>query len=225
MRSYAKSYAIHQVARICPVTPVPAVTEVHSLLSFESAASNCTVLEHARYKHRSSIIQRHEKKTIFAKYGLNYVTALIEAKKADVDPIELGIFLPTLCRKMGVPYVIFKGRPAFALSSTRLSPLLLSRKFVMRTTTSSPPSFMLARLTCMDLANLYGSTHLSLIFTYATLSSPYKYEEQRRVWGANIQICGPAVIQKRAKAAGQTMSQAAAKKLEWIEHATTSNNS
>ena len=143
-----RSYAIHQVARTCPS---PAVTEVHSLLSFESAARNCTVLEHSRYKHRSSIIQGHEKKPIFAKYGLNHVTALIEAKKAGVDSIELVIFLPTLCRKMGVPYVIFKGRPAFALSSTRLSPLLLPRKFVMRTTTSSPPSFMLPRLTCMNL--------------------------------------------------------------------------
>lgn len=51
------------------------------------------------------------------KYGLNHVVALIEAKKAalvaiadDVDPIELVVFLPALCRKMGVPYVIVKVR-------------------------------------------------------------------------------------------------------------------
>lgn len=49
------------------------------------------------------------------KYGLNHVVALVEAKKAafvaiadDVDPIELVVFLPALCRKMGVPYVIVK---------------------------------------------------------------------------------------------------------------------
>ncbi len=43
--------------------------------------------------------------------------ALVEAKKAalvviahDVHPIELVIFLPALCRKMGVPYVIVKGK-------------------------------------------------------------------------------------------------------------------
>jgi large subunit ribosomal protein L7Ae len=45
--------------------------------------------------------------------------ALIEAKKAalvviahDVDPIELVVFLPALCRnlKMGIPYVIVKGK-------------------------------------------------------------------------------------------------------------------
>jgi len=28
----------------------------------------------------------------------------------DVDPIELVVFLPALCRKMGVPYVIVKGK-------------------------------------------------------------------------------------------------------------------
>ena len=28
----------------------------------------------------------------------------------DVDPIELVVYLPALCRKMGVPYVIVKGK-------------------------------------------------------------------------------------------------------------------
>jgi len=48
---------------------------------------------------------------------LNHIVALVEAKKAalvaiahDVDPIELVVFLPALCRKMGVPYVIVKGK-------------------------------------------------------------------------------------------------------------------
>ncbi|KAK3054133.1 60S ribosomal protein L8 [Extremus antarcticus] len=57
------------------------------------------------------------KKPYTVKYGLNHVVALIEAKKTalvlipnDVDPIELVIFLPALCRKMGVPYAIIKGK-------------------------------------------------------------------------------------------------------------------
>ncbi|KAF3761536.1 L30e-like protein [Cryphonectria parasitica EP155] len=57
------------------------------------------------------------KKPYAAKYGLNHVVGLIENKKAslvlipnDVDPIELVIFLPALCRKMGVPYAIVKGK-------------------------------------------------------------------------------------------------------------------
>ncbi|KAK4133615.1 L30e-like protein [Trichocladium antarcticum] len=57
------------------------------------------------------------KKPYVVKYGLNHVVGLIENKKAslvlipnDVDPIELVIFLPALCRKMGVPYAIIKGK-------------------------------------------------------------------------------------------------------------------
>jgi len=56
-------------------------------------------------------------KPIFIKYGLNHVTDLIEQKKAklvviahDVDPIELVVWLPALCRKMNIPYVIVKGK-------------------------------------------------------------------------------------------------------------------
>jgi large subunit ribosomal protein L7Ae len=51
------------------------------------------------------------------KFGLNHVTALIEQKKArlvliahDVAPIELVVWLPALCRRMGVPYAIVKGK-------------------------------------------------------------------------------------------------------------------
>jgi len=57
------------------------------------------------------------KKPYTAKYGLNHVVGLIENKKAalvlipnDVDPIELVVFLPALCRKMGIPYAIIKGK-------------------------------------------------------------------------------------------------------------------
>lgn len=51
------------------------------------------------------------------KYGLNHITYLVENKKAklvviahDVDPVELVVWLPALCRKMGVPYCIVKGK-------------------------------------------------------------------------------------------------------------------
>merc|ERR1712002_674518 len=49
--------------------------------------------------------------------GLNTVTTLVEQKKAqlvviahDVEPIELVMHLPALCRKMNVPYCIIKGK-------------------------------------------------------------------------------------------------------------------
>jgi len=58
-----------------------------------------------------------EKKPKFLKYGINHITSLIEQKKAqlvvianDVDPIELVVWLPALCRKMQVPYCIVKNK-------------------------------------------------------------------------------------------------------------------
>lgn len=54
---------------------------------------------------------------VVLKYGLKHVTTLIEQKKAklvliahDVEPIELVIWLPALCRKMDVPFAIVKGK-------------------------------------------------------------------------------------------------------------------
>lgn len=51
------------------------------------------------------------------KFGLNHVTKLIEERKAkivviasDVDPIELVIWLPALCRKMDIPYCFARGK-------------------------------------------------------------------------------------------------------------------
>jgi len=57
------------------------------------------------------------KKALVVRQGVNTVTSLVEQKKAqlvviahDVDPIELVLFMPSLCRKMGVPYCIVKGK-------------------------------------------------------------------------------------------------------------------
>merc|ERR1711971_765961 len=57
------------------------------------------------------------KRAAVVRHGVNTVTTLIEKKKAqlvvianDVDPIELVMFLPALCRKMGVPYCIVKNK-------------------------------------------------------------------------------------------------------------------
>jgi len=60
---------------------------------------------------------KKNKKPNFLKYGINHVTALVEQKKAklvvianDVDPVELVLWLPALCRKMQVPYCIVKNK-------------------------------------------------------------------------------------------------------------------
>lgn len=57
------------------------------------------------------------KKPKFIKSGLNHVTTLVEQKKAklvviahDVDPIELVVWLPHLCKSKNVPYLFIKGK-------------------------------------------------------------------------------------------------------------------
>merc|ERR1712036_105989 len=57
------------------------------------------------------------KKPVAVKMGMNHVTTLIEEKKAklvviahDVDPIEIVVWLPSLCKSRGVPYCIVKSK-------------------------------------------------------------------------------------------------------------------
>jgi large subunit ribosomal protein L7Ae len=100
------------------------------------------------------------KKLIYAKYGLNHVVALVEAKKAalvvighDVDPIELVIFLPALCRKMGVPYVIVKGKARLGtvVHKKTASVVAIFRKSAARMTANLLHSFLLLKQTCEHL--------------------------------------------------------------------------
>lgn len=58
--------------------------------------------------------------------GIREVTSAIQQKKAklvliahDVDPIEIVLTLPALCRKMGVPYCIVKGKARLGLMVQR----------------------------------------------------------------------------------------------------------
>lgn len=50
-------------------------------------------------------------------FGIKNVTSLVESKKArlvviahDVDPIEIVVWLPALCRKLDIPYCIVKSK-------------------------------------------------------------------------------------------------------------------
>merc|ERR1719454_739016 len=56
-------------------------------------------------------------KPIHLKFGLNHVTPLCEEGKAklvvmahDVDPAEIMVFLPALCRKKGIPFCFIKSK-------------------------------------------------------------------------------------------------------------------
>jgi len=107
----------------------PAINQFTRTLDKNQAANVFRLLVHYRpesaeeKKNRLKSVaagQEEQKaftKPLFIKYGLNHVTELIENKKAklvviahDVDPLELVVWLPALCRKMNVPYCIVKGK-------------------------------------------------------------------------------------------------------------------
>jgi len=80
------------------------------------AAKKNRLLEMAQQKKDGKGSDGSKKPTVL-KYGLNHVTTLVENKQAklvviahDVDPIELVLHLPALCRKKDVPYCIIKGK-------------------------------------------------------------------------------------------------------------------
>ncbi|KAJ3807862.1 50S ribosomal protein L30e-like protein [Lentinula aff. lateritia] len=139
------------------------------------------------------------KKPHLVKYGLNHVVALVEAKKAslvaiahDVDPIELVVYLPALCRKMGVPYVIVKGK-------ARLGTLVHKKT---------------AAVVAINEVRSEDQRELVTLISAAKANFTDKYEEQRRIWGGGIR--GPKsanMLRKRAKAMGKTISDANAQKL------------
>jgi len=124
-------------------------------------------------------------KPLFVKYGLNHITQLVESKKAklvviahDVDPIELVVWLPALCRKMDVPYVIVK-------SKARLGHL------VHKKTTSVLALTEVRKEDAAKLEHITANARLQFNDNAA----------ERRRWGGGVM--GPkaqAVIKKRERA-------------------------
>ena len=111
------------------------------------------------------------KKPYTVKYGLNHVVGLIESKKAslvlianDVDPIELVVFLPALCRKMGVPYAIIKGK-------ARLGTVVHKKA---------------AAAVAMTEVKGEDKSELSKLVSAINEGYASKYEESRRHWGGGI---------------------------------------
>uniref|UniRef100_A0A3Q3JRW6 60S ribosomal protein L7a n=1 Tax=Monopterus albus TaxID=43700 RepID=A0A3Q3JRW6_MONAL len=123
--------------------------------------------------------------------AVNTVTSLVESKKAqlviiahDVDPVELVVFLPALCRKMGVPYCIVK-------SKARLGRLV-------------------HRKTCTSVAfTQVNEDKGALAKLVEAIKTNYndRYEEIRRHWGGGIM--GPrstARISKLEKAKAKELA-------------------
>ena len=122
------------------------------------------------------------KKPYHAKYGLNHVVGLVENKKAglvliahDVDPIELVVFLPALCRKMGVPYAIVKGK-------ARLGTVVHKKT---------------AAVLALTEVKQEDKSELSKLVSTINEGYTSKYEEHRRHWGGGIM--GAKAVAKQEK--------------------------
>merc|ERR1719171_1426190 len=105
----------------------PAVNQFNSTIDKNQASQLLRVLKKYSPETKEQKKQRlmtaakdgkeASKKPLVLKYGLNHVTHLIEEKQAklvviphDVEPLELVVWLPALCRKKDVPYCFIKGK-------------------------------------------------------------------------------------------------------------------
>jgi len=108
------------------------------------------------------------KKPVVLKYGLNHITALVEQNKAqlvliahDVDPIELVVWLPALCRKRDVAFAIVKSKS-------------LLGQLVHKKTATAVAVTGVRKEDERDFAQLVSSVRASF---------NDKYDEIRRTWG------------------------------------------
>mmetsp|Transcript_47652 Transcript_47652/g.70550 ORF Transcript_47652/g.70550 Transcript_47652/m.70550 type:complete len:264 (-) Transcript_47652:28-819(-) len=129
------------------------------------------------------------------KFGLKHVTTLVEEKKAelvliacDVDPIELVMWMPALCRKMEVPYMVVKDK-------ARLGALVHQKT---------------AAVVALTGVNKEDKAQLNLLKDLATEKFNTNVDHLRK-WGGGIMgLKTQAKLEKRSKA----MAVEEAKKLE-----------
>merc|ERR1712066_728349 len=163
----------------------PALNQFHTTLDKQTATNLFRLMDNYRPEGKQEKKERLKKraearaagkedtptkKKAVVRHGANTVTTLVEKKKAqlvvianDVDPIELVLFLPALCRKMGVPYCIVKNK-------ARLG------KVVHRKTT-----------TCLAITNVESSDRGALNKLVETVKTNYneRAEEIKKPWGGS----------------------------------------
>ncbi|XP_037583899.1 60S ribosomal protein L7a-like [Cebus imitator] len=171
----------------------PAINQFTQALDRQTATQLLRLAHKYRPEKKQRLLARAEKKAAgkgdvptkrppVLRAGVNSVTTLVENKKAqlvliahDVDPIELVVFLPALCRKMGVPYCIIKGKARLGL--------LVHRK----------------TCTTVTFTHINPEDKGALAKLVETIRTNYndKYDEIRRHWGGNV--LGPKSVARIAK--------------------------
>nr|TKS08223.1 60S ribosomal protein L7a [Populus alba] len=135
----------------------------------DKAAKKERLLKRAQAESEGKTVET--KKPIVIKYGLNHVTYLIEQNKAqlvviahDVDPIELVVWLPALCRKMEVPYAIVKGK-------SRLGAIVHKKT---------------ASVLCLTSVKNEDKLEFSKVLEAVKANFNDKFDEHRKKWGGGI---------------------------------------
>merc|ERR1711992_123850 len=163
----------------------PAVNQFYSTLDRQTATQLFKLLDKYRPETKQAKKERLReraaaraegkedaptKRAPVVRHGVNDVTTLVEKKKAqlvvianDVDPIEMVMFLPALCRKMGVPYCIVKNK-------SRLG------RVCRRKTTS-----------CLAITQVESGDRSSLSKLVETVKTNYneRAEEIKKHWGGS----------------------------------------
>merc|ERR1712213_153705 len=164
----------------------PAVNQFYSTLDRQTATQLFKLMDKYRPETKQAKKERLRERAAVVRHGVNAVTTLIEKKKAqlvvianDVDPIELVMFLPALCRKMGVPYCIVKNKSR------------LGRVCRRKTTT------------CLAITNVESSDRNALNKLVETVKTNYneRAEEIKKHWGgSSLGSKSQAKLNKQRKA-------------------------
>lgn len=159
----------------------------------DKAAKKERLMKKAQAESEGKTVE--SKKPIVVKYGLNHITYLIEQNKAqlviiahDVDPIELVVWLPALCRKMEIPYCIVKGK-------SRLGAIVHQKT---------------AAALCLTTVKNEDKMEFSRVLEAIKANFNDKYEEYRKKWGGGIM---GSKSQAKTKAKERVMAKEAAQRM------------
>lgn len=159
----------------------------------DKAAKKERLLKRAQSEAEGKTVE--VKKPIVVKYGLNHITYLIEQKKAqlvviahDVDPIELVVWLPALCRKMEIPYCIVKGK-------ARLGAVVHKKT---------------ATALCLTTVKNEDKLDFSKLLEAIKANFNDKYDEFRKRWGGGIM---GSKSQAKTKAKEKVLAKEAAQRM------------